>query len=402
MPRIPRNIRFILASVFLDVLGIGLVYPILPALLQQLSHASAASQAAQYGALVSMYAALQFLFAPLLGALSDAVGRRGVLLVSLGGLCAGYLGMGLAASLPALFAGRALCGISGSSLTVANAYISDSVELSERSTFFGLVGAVVGVGFVSGPLLGGFLGQWGFHAPLWAAAILAALNWAYGLLVLPESLPATARQPFSARKASPLSWISELRGTPELAHLAWVFFLSSLGLTGLYSLLVLYGQTQLHWSTATTGLAMAVLGAGAAVFQGVVAKRLEARLGFAKAVTFAMLVGALALLGVAFFHSLVIVLAFLGIQALSNIIFPLVQAEASRLSAAHQHGRVQGSFVALRSLAAILSPSVGAKLLDLGVAKHSWLPLPGLPFVGAALAYLVAAIIFRKGQARLS
>lgn len=394
--RIPSSIAFILLAVFMDVVGLGLVYPILPALVNHLAPTlSHAGQARAYGALVSMYAALQFLFVPLLGALSDTYGRRSLLLVSLLGLALGYVGMALSPGLALLFVARALCGLSGSSLTVANAYIADVAESQHQAHYFGWIGAAVGVGFVAGPALGGLLGELGFRAPLWAAAGMALLNWLYGYFVLPESLPAERRAKFSLRRANPLASVLRLLRQPALSGLATTFFLGSMAVTTYFSMLVLYGQANLGWSPSLTGLVLAGQGVSLALVQGIVLRRAQSWWGEPATLLSAPVVGALAFGVLAWTHQIAVIAVLVLLQAYANAMFPLLQARAAKLSSESEQGSVQGSLVALRSLSAIVAPSLGARLFAWGSQGRGMWHLPGAPFLLAAGCMVVAACLVR-------
>lgn len=248
----------ILLTVLLDAVGIGLIMPILPALLRSLGGLDAGSL--HYGALLAAYALMQFLFSPILGALSDRFGRRPVLLISLAGAAADYLLMAFAPTLAWLYLGRLLAGITGANMAVATAYVTDITPAGQRARRFGLVGAVFGVGFIVGPLLGGSLGEWHLHAPFLAAAAMNAVNLAMAFFLLPESRKPRARAAEKIR-LNPFSSLRRLHGKPGLLPLAGIYLIMALVSQAPATLWILYGQDRFGWSMMVAGLSLAGYGA---------------------------------------------------------------------------------------------------------------------------------------------
>ncbi|RTG65904.1 MFS transporter, partial [Serratia marcescens] len=270
----------ILLTVLLDAVGIGLIMPILPVLLRSLGGLDAGSL--HYGALLAAYALMQFLFSPILGALSDRFGRRPVLLISLAGAAADYLLMAFAPTLAWLYLGRLLAGITGANMAVATAYVTDITPAGQRARRFGLVGAVFGVGFIVGPLLGGSLGEWHLHAPFLAAAAMNALNLAMAFFLLPESRKPRTRAAEKIR-LNPFSSLRRLHGKPGLLPLAGIYLIMALVSQAPATLWILYGQDRFGWSMMVAGLSLAGYGACHALSQAFAIGPLVARLGERKA-----------------------------------------------------------------------------------------------------------------------
>ena len=259
---------FILITVFIDVLGIGIIIPILPELIKDFAGGSTALAGRWFGVLAATYAVTQFLCAPLLGALSDRVGRRPVILISLFGLGIDYLIMGFAPSLGWLFVGRLIAGVMGASITTANAYIADVSKPENRARNFGLIGVSFGLGFIFGPALGGILGGVDLRLPFFASAGLALVNWLYGFFVLPESLPPGKRDTFSWRKANPVGTLHVLGSYPLVAGLTAAFVFVILAQRGLETVWVLYTGHKFGWDAQANGLSLALVGVMAAIVQG--------------------------------------------------------------------------------------------------------------------------------------
>ena len=251
---------FILVTLFIDILGIGIIVPILPGLVKELRGGDAAQAAVYYGVIISTYATMQFLFAPVLGALSDRYGRRPVILVSLFGLGTDYLVQGWAPSIGWLFLGRIIAGIMGASITTANAYIADVSAPETRARNYGFVGAAFGLGFIFGPVLGGLLSGISLRLPFFVAAGLALVNWLYGFFVLPESLAPDHRSTVSWRKMNPLDSLRRLGTYPLVSGLAAAFLFSSIAQRGLENVWVLYTGFRYGWDELTNGLTLGLVG----------------------------------------------------------------------------------------------------------------------------------------------
>jgi DHA1 family tetracycline resistance protein-like MFS transporter len=275
---------FIFVTLFLDILGIGLIIPILPKLIEQFSGGNISAASHTYGWLAALYSLMQFLCAPVLGSLSDRFGRRPVILSSLFGSGLDYLLLAFAPGLPWFFLGRIVAGITGANITAASAYIADVSPLEKRAANFGLIGAAFGLGFITGPALGGVLGSYSLRVPFLVAAGLALLNWLFGLLVLPESLPRENRRGFDWKRANPIGSFVALKRHPTVLGLTETYFLMNLAHQVFPSTWVLYTSHRYHWTPKQVGLSLAAVGVMAAIVQGGLVRRIIPRLGERRAI----------------------------------------------------------------------------------------------------------------------
>lgn len=379
--RRPAAMIFILITALIDIMGIGLIIPVLPSLVKELAGSEAAG-AKFIGILTASYAAMQFIFAPILGALSDRYGRRPVLLVSLAGMALDYLVLYWAPSLWWLLLGRLVAGITGASLTVANAYIADVTPPENRAKNFGLLGATFGVGFILGPALGGWLGEHGLRTPFLVAAALTALNFLYGLLVLPESLPPAGRgQQLERQNLNPLTPLKALTEYPILRNLTLTFVL--LGLAGqiIMSTWVLYTEAALRWTPAQNGAALAFYGVLTAGVQAGLIGPFIARFGERRTIMTGLVasIGEFMLLSVA--RSPLVLYGSLVVGALGGLAQPALQGMISREVDESEQGRVMGAVTSLNSLVGIFGPIMATAVFAFGLGKG----FAGLAFVLGAL-----------------
>jgi DHA1 family tetracycline resistance protein-like MFS transporter len=356
-------VRFIQAAVLLDILGIGLILPVLPTLIGTLT-TSRDAQTYWYSGFVVAYGLMQFLCAPLLGAVSDRFGRRPVLLISIAGLALMFLVPALSASLWVILASRFIGGATAASLAVANAYIADISPPEERAQSFGKVGAMFGIGFIVGPAAGGTLGAIDVHLPFFVAAALSAANFAYGWFVLPESLPRARRcAVVDRRKANPLASLIGLAQLRGVGLLVAVLALINLAQFILHSTWVLYTEFRHGWGPAESGWSLFVVGVVAAVVQGVLLGRLlhafgETRLVLAGMTSAALAYAAYALVPYGWLLYVAIACNFLGFTTL-----PALQAIVSRAVPAHEQGHAMGAIASLASLMMVAAPFIGGPLL---------------------------------------
>lgn len=279
-PPVHRNAAFfVFVTVAIDAMGIGIIMPVMPDLLRELAQLDISGAALWGGYLAFAYALMQFVFSPLVGALSDRFGRRPVLLVSLAALAVDYVIMALAPTLWLLFVGRLLAGIAGATYSTATAYIDDVTPRAQRSAAFGLVGAGFGVGFVLGPALGGLMGELGTRAPFWAAAAVAAANFCYGWLVVPESLAPEKRRAFDWRRAHPFGALRQAARVPAVKWMLIAFFLYSLSHHVYPAVWAYYTKEKFAWSNAEVGISLAAVGLGFAIVQGVLMRPILRVLG---------------------------------------------------------------------------------------------------------------------------
>lgn len=386
-------IAFIFVTLFLDVLGIGLLIPILPKLVEQLSGGNVASASATFGALAALYSAMQFLCSPALGSLSDRFGRRPVILLSLLGSGLDYLLLAWAPTLPWFFLGRIVSGITGASITAASAYIADVSPPEKRAQNFGLIGAAFGLGFITGPVLGGVLGNVGLRVPFYVAAGLTLLNWLYGLLVLPESLPADQRRAFSWSRANPVGSLVALKSYPIVLSLTATFFLIHTAQNGLHSTWVLYTSHRYGWDTRAVGVSLAIVGIMAMIVQGGLVRVIVPKLGERRSILFGLSVS----IGVMTAYGLAtqgwMIYAFLTVGSLGMVSGPAAQALISRHVPLNEQGAMQGALASLGSLSGIIGPPVAASLFGYFISSRAPVYLPGAAFFASALMMSGALVL---------
>ncbi|HEY2951725.1 MAG TPA: TCR/Tet family MFS transporter [Verrucomicrobiae bacterium] len=390
-PRKPA-LPFIFVTVTLDILGIGLIIPILPRLVESFEHGDAAAASHTVGLLTALYALMQFLCAPLLGSLSDRFGRRPVILASLLGSGLDYFLLAFAPNLGWFFAGRIIAGITGANFAAATAYIADISPPEKRAANFGIIGAAFGVGFIAGPALGGLLGDVGLRVPFLVAGGLTLLNWLYGLLVLPESLGPENRRAFHWGRSNPVGSLLDLRRHPMAFGLTKTYFLMHLAHQVLPSTWVLYTSFRYHWTVGQTGLSLALVGLTAAIVQGVLTRVIVPRLGEKRAATFGLAIAALTYAGYGLANHSWMIYALIVMGSLGGITGPAVQALISRGVGANEQGGVQGSLTSLASVAGIIGPPVAAGLFGYFIGDTTRLRLPGAAFFFSS-ALVIAAML---------
>ncbi|MCH2252867.1 MAG: TCR/Tet family MFS transporter [Vicinamibacterales bacterium] len=382
---------FILVTLFIDILGIGIIVPILPVLIREFLGGNNVQAAVYYGVIISTYATMQFLCAPVLGALSDRYGRRPVILVSLFGLGIDYLIQGWAPSIGWLFLGRIIAGIMGASITTANAYIADVSTPQTRAQNFGFVGAAFGLGFIFGPVLGGLLGAISLRLPFFVAAGLALVNWLYGFFVLPESLAPEHRSTVSWRKMNPLASLRRLGTYPLVAGLAVAFLFATMAQRGLENVWILYTGFRYGWDLLTNGLTLGLVGVMAVLVQGLLIKPIVARIGERRSITLGLTVSTLAFLayGLASQGWMVSVIIVFG--ALAGVALPTIQGLVAGTVLPSEQGKIHAAFTSLTSLTAIFSPLIfTAGLFSFFTSAAAPVILPGAPFFLGSLLFLVS------------
>lgn len=390
--RTQAAVIFIAITVVIDVLGFGIIIPVLPRLVQQFMGGDPVRGAAMYGLFGTVWAVMQFFSAPLLGAISDRFGRRPVILISCFGLGLDYIVMALAPSVGWLLLGRIFSGICAASFTTAFAYIADVSPPEKRAGAFGLIGAAFGIGFVLGPALGGVLGNISPRLPFWGAAGLALVSGCYGLFVLPESLPASRRDAFKWGKANPIGSLSLLRSHRELTGLAGINFFYQLAHCVLPSMYVLYTSYRYGWSARTVGLTLMAVGVLSILVQGLLVKPTIARLGERAAIYAGLLFGIAGFSGFALAPSAIWMWAALPIFALWGLIGPGLQGLMSARVTAHEQGKLQGANGSVTSMAGLIGPTVFTQSFAYFIdPSRTWI-LPGAPFFVAA-ALLAAALV---------
>lgn len=373
----------ILAIVTLDAIGISLVMPIVPSLLREVGHSGELGW--HFGAFLSLYALMQFLCAPVLGALSDRFGRRPVLLISVLGAAIDALFMAFAPSLWLLFVGRAIAGMTGASMAVASAAIADLTPEHQRARWFGRMGACFGLGFIAGPALGGVLGDHGVRLPFIAAAVLNGLTFLVGLLVLRESRPpALASQPFDRGVLHPLAPLRWAASFPALLPVLGVFLVLVLVGEVAGTTWVLYGEDRYAWNASMVGISLAVFGLLQALVQGFVAGPLVERWGERTAIAVGTIADGTGYALIAFASHGWMVLALLPFLCLGGICAPALQSTLSARVGEAQQGRLQGVLASIASLASVFGPLLISPLYFAFRARF-----PGIVWLAGAVLYLL-------------
>ena len=399
----PRRaaVTFVLITVALDMLTIGIIAPVLPKLVLEFLSGDTARSAEIYGLFGTVWALMQFVCAPILGSLSDRFGRRPIILFSNFGLGLDYILMAMAPSLSWLFVGRVISGITAASVPTAGAYIADVTPPEKRAGAFGLMGAAFGFGFVFGPAVGGLLGNIDPRLPFWAAAGFSLLNAAYGFFVLPESLPRDRRTDFSWLRANPVGSLKLLRSHRELFGLATVNFLGYIAHESLPSMFVLYAGYRYGWGSGTVGLSLAVVGICSALVSAVLTRPLVARFGERPAMVAGLVCG---LVGFGIFAAAGTGLVFvLGIPLISlwGLAGPTAQSLMSRRVGPGEQGQLQGANSSLRGISGLIGPFLFTLTFAYFIDNHHR-QLPGAPYWVAAIllvgALLLAIRVTRQNQ----
>lgn len=394
---------FILVTLTLDILGIGLIVPILPELVKSFSGGDVAAASRAGGWLNSLYCLMQFLFAPLLGCLSDRVGRRPVILLSQLGLGLDYLLLALAPNLHWFVVGRIIAGITGANFSAATAYIADISPPEKRAANFGLIGAAFGLGFIIGPLVGGTLGTFGVRIPFYAAGGLTLLNWLYGWFILPESLKPENRRPVNWVRANPLGAFVVLTQRPRVFGLAMCVFLSFVAHQVYPSIWVLYTEYRYGWTPLWNGVSLALVGVFAALVQGLLTSKIIGWLGEWGTAYLGLAAAALTYAAYGLASAGWMVFVIIGFGALGGLAAPAVQGLISNSVGDDEQGAVQGTVTSLESVAGVGGPLIIANLFAYSISADCPTPIPGLPFFAStiiALLSLGAAWLARRSLNR--
>ncbi len=404
-PTSPRSSRaaiaFIFITVLLDIMALGMVTPVLPKLVGEFLQGDAARSAIAYGLFNAAFASLQFLFSPFMGALSDRFGRRPVILASNLGLGLSYALMAFAPTLRWLFIGRAISGITGASYGPAAAYIADSTVLETRANAFGILGAAFGVGFILGPAIGGYLGEFSSRLPLWVAGGFSVANAVYGLFVLPESLPKSLRTPFRWRNANPVGALRLLRRHPDLQALAAVGFISTLAQVSLPSTVTLYAMYRYHWTPKAVGVTLALVGVAMVVVQAGVVGRFVRAFGNRLTLIAGLFFGCLGLCYAGLAPTGVVFLLGIPLIALWGLFGAASQTLMSRHVSASEQGQLQGAVASLTGIAELIGPLVFPFTFAYFVSPGHSIAASGTVFVlvgGLLLANAVFAFFATRNE----
>lgn len=384
---------FIFITLLIDVTGFGVIIPVMPQLIEQLLGVDDISKASQYGGwLTFAYAFMQFLFAPVLGNLSDKYGRRPVLLFSLFGFGIDYLLLSFAPTIAWLFLGRLIAGVTGASFTTASAYIADISTPENRAQNFGMIGAAFGLGFIIGPLLGGLLGELGPRVPFIVAACLALMNWLYGYFVLPESLDKEHRRPFEWKRANPLGSLLQLRKYPAVGGLIGSFVLIYLAAHAVQSNWSFFNIERFKWTPKMIGISLGVIGVLVAAVQGGLVRVVNPRLGNERSVYIGLGLYALGLLLFAFASQSWMMFVFLIPYCLGGIAGPALQSIISGHVPPNEQGELQGALTSLMSATSIVGPLMMTNLFAYFTHKEAPVYFPGASFLLGAVFMLASAI----------
>lgn len=389
-----RALTFIFITVLIDMIGFGIIIPVMPELIMELT-GEGLSRAALYGGwLLFLYALMQFFFAPIIGNLSDRFGRRPVLLCSLVAFGFDYLLMGLAPTIVWLFVGRFVAGIAGATHSTANAYIADVSPPEERAQNFGLMGAAFGLGFILGPVLGGLLGEYGPRVPFFAASVLALCNAVYGFLILPETLPAEERRPFDLRRANPVGALAQMRRYPVIVGLFGAFVLYMVSHNANPTTWTYYTMLKFGWTEREVGYSMGFVGLGVALVQGFLIRAAIPRMGELRAVYLGYALMSLAFMGFAFASAGWMMYAFIVPFSLGGLATPALRGIMSNTVPANAQGELQGALSSVMSLTAIVAPVFMTQLFGYFTSDAAPLYFPGAPFLAAGVLLLGSIAVF--------
>jgi DHA1 family tetracycline resistance protein-like MFS transporter len=392
-------VGFIFITVLIDIIGFGIIIPVLPQLLQQLMHVtdrtniSAISKPAIF--LTLIYGLMQFIFAPILGSLSDRYGRRPVLLFSLLGFGLDYIFLAFAPSIGWLFLGRMISGITGASITTASAYMADISNEKNRAQNFGMIGAAFGLGFIIGPMLGGLLGELGTRLPFLVAAGLALVNALYGYFVLPESLDMEHRRAFDLKRANPIGSLKNLNKYPAVFGLIIALLFIYIAAHSVQSNWSFANINKFGWTPKTIGISLAVVGVLISLVQGLLIRVVNPKLGNEKSVYIGIALYALGLTLFAFATEGWMMFLFLVPYCLGGISGPALQAIISLHVPKNEQGELQGSLTGLQSLTTIIGPPMMIGLTSYFSIKNdpNHIYFPGAAFLLGAIFMLLSAII---------
>jgi MFS transporter, DHA1 family, tetracycline resistance protein len=384
---------FIFITMLIDIIGLGIIIPVIPKLIKELIHGDI-SEAAKYGGwLLFAYAITQFVFSPLIGNLSDKYGRRPVILISLFGFSLDYLLLAFSPTITWLFVGRIIAGITGASITTASAYIADISTPENRAKNFGLIGAAFGLGFIIGPVIGGFLGQYGARVPFYAAAVLCLLNFLYGLFILPESLDPEHRRKFSWKRANPVGAILSLKKYPTLIGLivaTFILYVASHAVQSNWSYFTIY---KFGWDEKMVGISLGVVGVLVGAVQGGLIRYINPKIGNQKSIYIGILLYALGMFLFAFASKSWMMFVFLIPYCLGGISGPALQSVVSEQVPANEQGEIQGTLTSLMSASSIIGPPMMSYIFYYFTHKNAPFQFAGAPFILGGFLMLVSTVL---------
>lgn len=395
-----RALAVVLATLFLDVIGFGLIIPVMPDLIVELVHVPVSEAAGYSGWLMGIFAIMQFVFGPVIGGLGDRFGRRPVILTSLLAFGLDYFVMGFAPTYALLFVSRAVAGIAGASFVPASAYMADITPPERRAQNFGLIGAAFGMGFVIGPALGGFLGSFGVRVPFFVAGALALINAVSGWFFLPESLPADRRRPFDIRRANPFGTFSALARHREALVLFVAWFLWIVAHQSYPSTWAFYTKIKFGWGESAVGASLSYAGLTLALAQAFVTRRLIPRIGERRSILLGLTAGFIGFVGVAVVPQAWMLYVVMTFSAFQGLVFPSMNSTLTRIVSPSEQGELQGGVASMQSLAAVIGPPTMTHVLAHFSRDGAPVRLPGAPYLLAAgitaAAFVLVATFARK------
>ncbi|MES2418913.1 MAG: TCR/Tet family MFS transporter [Bacteroidota bacterium] len=389
------GVSFILVTILIDCIGFGIIIPIMPDLIRQLTGGDL-SEASRYGGwLLVAYSIMQFIFSPVLGSLSDKLGRRPILLISLFGMGVDYIFLAFAPTITWLFVGRIFAGISGASITTASAYIADVSEPEKRAQNFGLIGAAFGLGFIIGPVIGGVFAQYGIRVPFMIAAGLSLVNWLYGYFILPESLKLENRRNFDWKRANPVGALKQIKKYPALLGLlgALLIYLAAQATQSIWSY---YTIEKFNWNTTWVGYSLGFVGITVAIVQGGLIRIIIPKIGNKKSIQIGLILYVIGFAAFSLANEGWMMFAFMVPYALAGITGPAIQGIISKQIPANEQGELQGIMTGLMSLASIFGPLLMTNLFFYFTAKTAPVHFPGAPFMMAAFLTCIAIVICNR------
>jgi DHA1 family tetracycline resistance protein-like MFS transporter len=386
-------IGFIFITLLIDFTGFGIIIPVLPKLIEELTGGGLSVAALYGGYLTISYSVMQFISAPVLGGLSDKFGRRPILLASLFGLGIDYIFLAFAPTIGWLFVGRALAGVTGASFTTAMAYIADVSTPEKRAQNFGMIGAAFGIGFIVGPVIGGIFSQFGLRIPFIISAVLALVNWLYGYFILPESLAKENRRSFDWKRANPVGSLLRVVQFPKLIGLLAALFLLYLAAHAVQSTWTYYTMEKFHWNETWVGYSLGFVGIVVGIVQGGLIRIIIPKIGQEKAVFYGLFLYMIGFVLFAFATKGWMMFAFMLPYGLAGIYGPAMQGIISNNVEANAQGEIQGFTASLMSVAAIFGPLIMNNLFYYFTDPKHAIYFPGAPFLMAAFLTLIGLFI---------
>lgn len=388
-----KSLVFIFITLLIDVIGIAIIIPVVPTLIEQLTHEGINKASVYGGWLVFTYAFMQFIFSPVLGGLSDKYGRRPILLIALLGMGVDYIFQAFAPTLVWLFVGRAFAGIAGASFTTGSAFIADVSTPEKRAQNFGLIGVAFGLGFVIGPIIGGYFAQFGYQIPFLIAAGLAFANFLYGWMVLPESLPRQHRRSFEWKRANPIGSLVQLKKYPVISGLLASFTLIYIGSHAVQSTWSYYTMFKFNWTSSDVGVSLGVIGVLVMLVQGLLIRKLMPLMGTSKAILYGLALYVIGMFLFAFASKGWMMYAALPIYCLGGISGPAIQGLISSQVQPSEQGELQGGLTSLMSLTSIFGPLIMNNLFSFFSRSSAPIFFPGAPFIVGDIMFIVGIFL---------